>query len=399
MPDGRALVLDPRCLREKGLVTKATRPDRPLVFLTGPPATRGFGINTHIRMLLATELSESYTLKVVELGGGTWRSSPFARMRRTLSQLARFRKEVRKGRPAIVHINSAPDAKAFLRDAAALWLVPRAHSRTVFEFHGGFEQNTVLQGPGLVRIFAKRTLRRASSVITLNQYHTDLLLKLCPGLGNVRVIPNFLEAEMASGLAREPHTVAGDTLRLLFVGRVAKEKGVLDAIEATRVLHGNGIAVSLKIVGTGDSLDEAKVLSARYGLDDVVSFAGFMVGEDKVRAYRSSDVLLFPTYWNEGFPYVVLEAMAAGLPIVTTTHGVMPYLVKDGVNGYLAGPRNPEELARKIEALSADPETRKEIGRNNLREVQESYGAGEAARAYGHLYGELVGSPSDRRGG
>jgi len=350
-------------------------------------------------MLLATRLSETYSLEQLELGGERWRSSAPTRMKRILVQLVRFRKEVRDRRPSLVHINSAPDTKAFLRDAAALWLVPGRNTKTVLELHGGFEQNTMLQGPSLVRRLAKRTLKRASIVITLDQYHTDLLLRLCPGLENVRAIPNFLEARMMSELIGEPLMTAGRRLRLLFIGRVAREKGVFDSIEATRILRSKGIDVSLKVAGTGDDLEEAKTLSTEHGLDDIVEFTGFVAGGDKVKAYRSSDVLLFPTYWNEGFPYVLLEAMAAGLPIVSTTHGVMPHLLKDGVNGYLAAPRDPGALAEKIEKFVLDPGLKVEIGKNNRHEVQESYGVEEATRAYGQLYGEVLGSNSGTRGG
>jgi glycosyltransferase involved in cell wall biosynthesis len=193
-----------------------------------------------------------------------------------------------------------------------------------------------------------------------------------------------------SGLINEPLREAGRPLKVLFISRVAKQKGVLDSIEAVLALRRKGIQVSLRVAGTGDDLEEAKRLSARHGLGDVVEFTGFIAGDDRIAAYRSSDLLLFPTYWNEGFPYVVLEAMAAGLPIVSTTHGVMPHLLKDGVNGYLAEPRNPAALAEKIEKIVLDPKLRIEIGRNNRREVQGLYGIEEATRAYGRLYAELL---------
>ena len=206
-------------------MTKATRLDKPLIFITRPPSKRGFGINTHVRMLIGTRLSDKYDIEQVELGGETWSASPLTRTKRTLAQLARFRKEVRASRPSIVHINSAPDAKAFIRDAAALWLIPAAKTKVVFEFHGGFERNTILQGSNLIRDFAKRTLKKASVVITLNEYHSDLLLDLCPGLENVRVVPNYLEPEMMAGLIDKPLNAPNDRLRLLFISRVAREKG------------------------------------------------------------------------------------------------------------------------------------------------------------------------------
>ncbi len=345
-------------------------------------------------MLLSTGLSESYDMERVELGGESWSSTALRRARRILVQLAGFRRQVRDRHPSIVHINSAPDTKAFLRDAAALWLVPSRGARTVFEFHGGFDRNTMLQGPRLVRVLARHTLRRASLVVTLSQYHTDALLRLCPGLTNVRAIPNFLEADMMSALTVAPIEPVRGTLRLLFIGRVARDKGVFDAIEATRILRGKGLDVCLKVAGTGDDLDGARSLAARYGLDGVVEFTGFVAGDDKVNAYLSSDVLLFPTYWNEGFPYVLLEAMAAGLPVVSTTYGVMPHLMEDGVNGFLAKPNDPESLAEKVERIILDPSLRTRIGASNRRAVRERYGVEEAAHAYGQVYAELLGAGS-----
>jgi glycosyltransferase involved in cell wall biosynthesis len=370
-------------------MTKRPGPNKPLIFLTGPPATRGFGINTHIRMLMGSALANTYDLRHVELGGETWSASPIVRTRRTMAQLGRFRSEVRTTHPSIAHINSAPDAKAFLRDSAALWLIAGSGLKTVFEFHGGFEQNTLLQGSELIRDFAKRTLKKASVVLTLNEYHSDMLLELCPGLENVRVIPNFLEPAMMSGLIDRP-TETGDRLRLLFISRVAREKGVFDSIEAVQILRNRGVDVDLKIAGTGDDLDEAKKLAAAHDLEGFVEFAGFVAGEDKIAAYRSSDILLFPTYWNEGFPYVLLEAMAAGMPIISTTHGVMPHLLKHGTNGLLVEPRDPAALAEKIEELARKPELMLEMSESNRRTVRESYSIEEAAKAYGDLYAELL---------
>lgn len=367
---------------------------RPLVFVTGPPSARGFGINTHIRMLQSTGLAQAYRLEVVDLGGETWRASGPGRVVRLLSQLVRFRRALSARRPALVHFNSAPDAKAFLRDAAALWTVPRRIA-TVFEFHGGFERNTVLQGPAWFRRYAELTLRRASAVVVLAPYHEERLLGLCPGLTNVRVVPNFLEPEAMSALLAAERVPGGDTFRLLFIGRVTREKGVLDAIEAMRLLRDRGTTAALTVVGSGEDLGAARALVARRGLEGTVRFTGFAGGEDKIAAYRSSDALVFPTRWNEGFPYVLLEAMAAGLPIVSTTHGVMPHLLRDGVNGFLVGPRDPAALAERIERLAKDPTLRAAVGNANRREVQASYGIGEATRAYGELYAGVLRGRTD----
>jgi glycosyltransferase involved in cell wall biosynthesis len=370
-----------------------TRPEsahRPLVILTGPPASRGFGISTHIRMLKASTLADRFELEHVELGGESWSSSSPRRAKRILAQLSHFRGTVRRRRPSLVHINTAPDTKAFLRDAVALRLVPQRTTGTVLEFHGGFGKRTVLNGAGPLRSFAAGSLRRASSIITLDQFHSDALERLCPGLQNVRAIPNFLEPEMMSALGDVANGAAGGTLRLLFMGRVAREKGVFDAIEATRMLREKGIDVMLAVAGTGDDLEEAKALAASHDLGGAVEFLGYVAGAEKVKAYGASDVLLFPTYWDEGFPYVLLEAMAAGLPIISTTYGVMPSLVRDGVNGYLVAPRDQQALAEKVETFVRNPGLLAEMGKGNRLLVEERYGVEAAAKAYGDLYDELL---------
>jgi glycosyltransferase involved in cell wall biosynthesis len=243
-----------------------------------------------------------------------------------------------------------------------------------------------------MRDFARRTLKKASAVVVLHEYHAELFSRLCPGLTNIRVVPNFLEAKLMSGLIDEPIHPPGDILKLFFISRVGKEKGVMDSIEAVRILRDRGTDVKLKIGGKGDDLDDARKLADTYGLNDHVEFMGFLAGEEKIEAYRSSDVLLFPTHLCEGFPYVLLEGMAAGTPIITTALGVIPHLLKDGVNGLLIEPRNPERLAEKIEELSRNPQLGTEMAENNRRMLKESYSIDQAEKVYGELYCELLGT-------
>ena len=155
-------------------------------------------------------------------------------------------------------------------------------------------------------------------------------------------------------------------LRLVFVGRLVATKGILDTVEVMNLL---GTGLTLTIAGDGPLLDEVGDLMCRRGLQSRVRFAGRLDQTELSALYADSDVLILPTYWAEGFPTVLAEAMAAGLAIVTTpVRGARDYLV-DGVNCVFVPPKSPYEIARAVELLSADADLVRRMGEFNREAV------------------------------
>jgi glycosyltransferase involved in cell wall biosynthesis len=117
----------------------------------------------------------------------------------------------------------------------------------------------------------------------------------------------------------------------------------------------------LRVVGEGAYRQELEQLAEQLGVADRVCFAGFLSGQALVDELMNFDLYVFPSLW-EGLPYSLLEAMRAGLPIVSTNVGGIPEAIGDN-EGLLVSPASSEELQRGIEAMLSDPNRARELGR------------------------------------
>src|SRR5688572_33109339 len=109
-------------------------------------------------------------------------------------------------------------------------------------------------------------------------------------------------------------------------------------------------------------------------------------------AYADADVFCLPSWW-EAMPLSVLEAMAAGLPVVATDVGDVGRAVADGVTGYVVPRQDPEKLAAALEPLLTDPQLRRRMGASGRERVVGMFSSEVTARAVSALYAELVGGP------
>ena len=180
-----------------------------------------------------------------------------------------------------------------------------------------------------------------------------------------------------SGLGCKRLRIDDGNVDLLFVGYLIPRKGVDTLVKSINILVKNrGLdRLTLHVVGDTER-DEIYVQGIREycrkeSIEDHVIFHGRVSESDLQNLYETSDIFVFPSLW-EGFGMVLAEAMSYGLPIVTTNAGAIPYLVKDGRNGFLVPPQDPEKLAQAIDKLIASPELRAEFGEVN-REVAAEF--------------------------
>lgn len=143
---------------------------------------------------------------------------------------------------------------------------------------------------------------------------------------------------------------------LLFLSNLIPSKGVITLLDAMRILKERGIDVKCDFIG-GESKDiDSNTFNTevgRRGLENYVSYLGKKYGDEKTEELKRHDIFVFPTYYdNECFPLVLLEAMQAGMPCISTEEGAIPDLL-DGT-GLVVPPRNPDALADAIEKLIKD---------------------------------------------
>src|SRR5438067_2149347 len=159
----------------------------------------------------------------------------------------------------------------------------------------------------------------------------------------VFAFPNSVDCTHYAAVERK--TAAPDApLRLLYMGRLVREKGLYELLEAVALVCSEGIATELIIAGSGPEELPLRQLAASRGLEHV-SFPGPVHGVAKLTLLQRADVSLLPTSNCEGLPYALLESMAAGVPVIATRVGAIPELVTDGVNGLLMEGRSPQAIA------------------------------------------------------
>ena len=168
---------------------------------------------------------------------------------------------------------------------------------------------------------------------------------------------------------------------LLFVGRLAPVKGLPVLLRAL----GDVPAARLTLVGDGPQRGEIETLLHALNLEARVRLLGYQNQDQVAELLRQSRALVLPSF-AEGLPVVLMEAMAAGLPVITSQIAGVPELVRDGETGWLVAPGDQDGLTRAIEALLGDPERARKMGAAGRKAVAAEFDATVEARRLATLF-------------
>ncbi len=178
--------------------------------------------------------------------------------------------------------------------------------------------------------------------------------------GDYEIIPNGVDLELYAS-ATPFEALRDGTLNILFVGRFEERKGLIYLLRAYHRLRKRKVDARLLVVGAGPKAREYHRFVGLRGIRDV-EFLGRVSDEDKARYFASADIFCSPATGQESFGIVLLEAMAAGLPIIASDIHGYKNVVQRNVTGLLVEPRNHRALAAALYALARDPELRHELG-------------------------------------
>lgn len=280
-----------------------------------------------------------------------------------LGALARFISLSVSGRVAIVHVHSASNA-SFWRKSLFISIARLGRQRVVFHLHGGgFVEFYQRVGPVRRRII-QMILNRADELVVLSPVWRERLTRIT-AKRPISVIGNPVDlANVASNQKSDPHTV-------LFVGKICRDKGVFDLVEALPLVRAAVSSVRLIVAGTGASA-ELMECAGRVACSDLIELVGWVTGEAKSKLFGRCAVYVLPSY-IECMPVGLLEAMACGCAVVATPIGGIPDVVEDGTNGLLVTPGDRQALADALVRLLNDSELRRCLGAEARRTVYERY--------------------------
>lgn len=249
--------------------------------------------------------------------------------------------------------------KGLFASLARLFGVP-----VVLHLHGSEMKGFYASQPGFAKALIRRHLEKATRVLVLSQSWKDFVGSIAPA-ARIIVVPNYTMVPPATdpALKREQE--------ILFLGLVGNRKGVFDLIPAFAEVHKRFPQARLVIGGNGE-VERAAELVRSLGLEDSVVLAGWVDGAQKTKLLEAASIYVLPSY-NEGLPMSVLEAMAAGLPVVTTGVGGIPELITPGVDGLLVEPGDRQALAQALESLLEDASRREAIASAGRRRVEQHY--------------------------
>jgi glycosyltransferase involved in cell wall biosynthesis len=224
----------------------------------------------------------------------------------------------------------------------------------------------------------RRQIERASAVVTVSRYNQEHLRTQISPLagGKVHCIYNGLD--LVDFDFRWPRSGARGRPVILSVARLIPKKGLEDLIHAAALLKRKGRAFRVEIIGSGPLREALERLAAELGLGDCVEFLGSQPQQSVSAAYERAAVFALPCIVagdgdRDGIPTVVLEAMASGVPVVSTPVSGIPELIDDSSDGVLVPPNDPVRLAEALDRLLADPELRDRLARAARDKVESHF--------------------------
>lgn len=353
------------------------------VILTGPPRAAGGGVLAFCDNMERAYTRLGWTVQRMWVGTGrgdtnnaTETAQGFKGLLSSLPEILRL-----PNKNTVLHINTSFTQKAMVRDAFVCFVAKLKGSRVVVEYHGGLPENL---SDGLSRT-ALRILSSADAGVVINEGMRNGLLKLYPHMkGKLHLISNAIDLpryDLETTIAARYKNP-----RLLYLSRIVVEKGLLDSIRALGSLKAQGTVLPLDVAGEGPAMDDARRLVTELRLEAQVVFHGRVAGELKEKLFREAAIFLLPTYYMEGQPISLIEALAWGIPSVVSNIEPVCSMVQDGVHAVHVPPKTPQAIASAVAHILAEAQSYADMARNDRALAERAHELERAAQRFLELY-------------
>jgi glycosyltransferase involved in cell wall biosynthesis len=302
------------------------------------------------------------------------------------SAIRSFRAILARERPALLHVNSSRDS--WIGGLAARLVSPRV--KVVRSRHISTPLNRSLATRFLYRTLMDFVIVTGSELtrrglIERDGLAPDSVAAFPIGIDIGQFTPGPPERDLRRELSLPPgHRLVG------LISYLRSYKGHEYFIEAAARALPRAKDVTFLIVGEGPEEPRLRERIASLGLSERVRMLGFR--EDLLNVFRSLDLFVIPSVEGDTIPQVLMQALAMGLPVVSTTVGSIPDVVQDGTTGFVVPPRDTEALAGRVLALLDDPSLRKEMGRRGRALVERDYSLSRMLERLEEVYAKVAGA-------
>ena len=329
----------------------------------------------YVNMAVATRLED--------VGKGGWH-----KVKGAWKKLLEIRKAVKQVKPDFVYITPNSAGAPFYKDFISIMMLKMMGQRIVMHFHN--KGVATRQERWLDNRLYRRYFKNVKLILLADALYDDVNKYM--KREDVFVCPNAIpEIEMATECVKlkfEHVSSAADVHavpRILWLTNIMKTKGIMEFLEALKLLKEKGVKFHADFVGgltkemTGDEFDMALTM---MGLNGCCVYHGAKYGEDKYAFYRDADIFVLPSY-TEALPVSILEAMQFGLPVVASNVGGVSAEGEDGITGSLLGGKLPimlntfrpdvHEITEKVELLINNPSLRRSMGQAGREKFEREF--------------------------
>lgn len=279
-----------------------------------------------------------------------------------------------KEKPDMVYLTIAQNGLAYLRDGLFI-LVTKLFSKAkvIIHLRGCYFKTFYKNTNVAMKRFIDLTMGYIDRVIVLGN-SLKYIFELWFSNDKIDVVPNG--TPMNPDVSDKFHRNKSE-IQLAFLGNLFREKGIVETVEAMKYIREQDGRVRLKIAGEWRKQDKdiksgCLNMTERNNLENCVEFCGVITEENKEKFLLDTDIFIFPSFY-EGHPNVIIEAMAAGCPIISTDTGAIPETVINGVNGFIIEKGNSKAIAGAITKLIVNKELIQRMGKESRRRYEQYY--------------------------
>ena len=360
-----------------------------VLITSAPPEAKGGIVALH-RVLFGQSLRHDFRASIFPVSSAT----PFderwiSRVFRILERMQGFGSLLLKDKSIkIIHINTSYDVRGTVRDALFI-LISRVFGRKiVIQIHSSIG---AYNSTKTMRWIVKHVYSLTDKILVFTGEDLEKIATLVPK-EKTEIFPNAVNVDEFA--RKDPDFKSDQSIPeegkiVLFISRLIKEKGVYDLIESIPSVAKEDENVYFLFAGEGPEKNRMEAICREKGIERKVRFLGHIQQTDATIAFTSADIFVLPARNPEGMPMAVLEALAAGLPIVSTPFGAIPDIVKDGANGFLVAPNAPGQIAERIVFLLRRKDLMGRIREENMRLARREYDREIALNKLEKLYRSL----------
>lgn len=344
------------------------------------------GVNNYISLLIKNLNGEKFEVALLHTGKTEvyWKDILYPFL--VMFQSHKLKKKIKEFNPDIIHLNPSLTFLSIIRDFLFLKIAFKNSVPTIL-FVGGWRKSISKKFQSVIFLrYFKKNFERATLIVVLAKEFKEELIKLGIKSEKICITSTMVESDIylpKNKTFDKPYTI-------LYCGNMTKYKGPFELLDAIPQVLEHEKNLSFVFMGDGSELKNLKKKTKEMGIEKYVSFKGYKSGEEKYNIFKSSHIFVLPSY-TEGFPNVVLEAMAAGLPIIATPVGGLKHAIRNGKNGFLleSNPPRPEDISSMILKFLNNPNMMRQISEFNIKEAKEKYDVKKVCKQIEKIYLEI----------